>query len=606
MLEAGLWPAFANARTERAFFTAWLSILVARVPHTVLGVLFRADAQAGAFVPAAIVPDPRADLTHLREIAERALASGRPATVADQGAGVTRLAFPVASAEGGTDSVAVLELRTGDPRAVQSALRDMHWAAGWLASRAWERKAREDGARLGRAAIALDVLALAGEHRRPEAAAMAVVNELQTVLACDQVSMGVLKGARTAPRIRLLAMSYSAWFRRRSALAEGITAAMEECFDQAATVAAPALPATQRAIAIAHQDLLKGGRTQHILSVPMPHRDGVVGVLSLERRQDRAFTEEERLIAESVAALLGPVMELKRQGRRWIGGRLADGTLHVLRVLLGKRRLSWKLLAIALAALALAAATVHGPFRLQADAVLRGDVQRAAVAPFAGYIAEGRLRAGDRVAAGDEIARLDDTDLRLEELRWRSEVERLKSQQRSALAQHDRAQVALIEAQIAQAVAQLDLTEAKLARTRILAPIDGIIVSGDLSQKLGAPVQLGEVLFEIAPLQAFRVDIYLDERDLRHAGVGQQGRLALTGQPSEGLPFEVTRITPMAEVHGGANTFRLEARLDAAGQGLRPGMEGVAKIDAGRALLVWVWSRRLVDWLRVTAWTWQP
>lgn len=605
-LEAGLWPAFAAAKTERAFLTAWLSILVSRVPQAALGVLFRADPAAGAFVPVAIVPDPRRDLAHLREIAERALASGRPATVADAGTGATRLAFPLAAAEGGTEGVVVLELKLADPRSAQAALREMHWAAGWLNARSWERRARDEGLRLGRAAIALDVLALAGEHRRPEAAAMAVVNELQTALACDQVSLGLLQGARTAPRIRLIAISYSAWFRRRSALAEVITAAMEECFDQAATVAAPPLPATARAIAIAHGALLAGGRTRHVLSVALPHRDGAVGVLTFERRQDRPFTEEERLVAESVAALLGPVMEQKRLARRWVGGRLADGALHVLGVLLGRRRLSWKLLALAVIALAVAAATVHQPFRLQADAVLRGEEQRAAVAPFAGYIATGALRAGDRVLAGQEIARLDDADLRLEELRWRSEMDRLSSQQRTALAQHDRAQVALLEAQVAQAKAQLDLTEAKLARTRILSPIDGIIVSGDLSQKLGAPVQVGDVLFEIAPLAEFRVDIYLDERDLRYAAVGQTGRLALTGQPSSGLPFAVTRITPMAEVHGALNSFRLEARLDAPGAGLRPGMEGVAKIDAGRALAAWVWTRRMVDWLRLTVWTWQP
>ena len=55
------------------------------------------------------------------------------------------------------------------------------------------------------------------------------------------------------------------------------------------------------------------------------------------------------------------------------------------------------------------------------------------------------------------------------------------------------------------------------------------------------------------------------------------------------------------------NTFRVEAVLDQRpSDALRPGMEGVAKIDAGRELLVWSWSRRLVNWLRETAWTWQP
>lgn len=606
-LDQSLWQAFSTARNDRAFVASWLSLLIARMPQASLGVVLEADRAAGAFVPVAIVPDPRRDLTGIREIAEKALASGRPATVPDEAGHVTRLAFPVrAGAEGPVEAVVVVEMQAPAPRAVQAGLRDMHWASGWLAARLWERRAGDESARVARAAVALDLLALAGEHRRPEAAAMAIVNELQTVLACDQVSMGMLKGARTRPRIRLLAMSYSAWFKRRSKLAERIEALMEECFDQGASVSAPPMPALSRAIAVAHGDHLRAGPTTHILSVPMHHEGGVVGVISFERRQDRPFAEEDRLIAESVAALIGPVMELKRRNRRWFGGRLIDGTVHVLGILLGARHLSWKLLALALALMGVAAATVQGPFRLQAEAVLRGAEQRAVVAPFAGFIAAGGLRAGDTVQAGDEIARLDDTDLALEDLRWRSEVDRLTSQQRTAQAQYDRGLVTLLDAQIAQARAQLRLNQGQLARTRLLAPIDGMIVSGDLSQRLGAPVQLGEVLFEIAPLDDYRVDIFLDERDLRFAREGMAGTLSLTGAPGAALPFEITRLTPVAEVREGLNTFRAEARLDAAPAGLRPGMEGVARIEAGRALVVWTWSRRLIDWARQTAWTWQP
>ena len=88
--------------------------------------------------------------------------------------------------------------------------------------------------------------------------------------------------------------------------------------------------------------------------------------------------------------------------------------------------------------------------------------------------------------------------------------------------------------------------------------------------------------------------------------LGMPGVVALAGQPSDGLALTVTRITPLAEAREGANTFRVEAALDAPPQGLRPGMEGAAKLEVGEARLVWVWSRRMVDWARRTLWTWQP
>lgn len=605
-LDQGLWSAFANARNDTGFLTGWLALLLNRVSGARLGALLEADHEAGAFVPRAVVPDPRHDLSELREIAERCLNTGRPATLAGTEAGVTRLAYPVRIGDAPVAAVVVLEISGTDGRAAQAALRDLHWAAGWLNARQWQRQAEDEAGRVRRAGIALDILAVMAEHRRPEAAAMAVVNEMQTILGADQVSIGMLRGARTSPRIRLMAMSYTAWFRKRSSLAEGIETAMEECFDQAGAVSSPPLPSLARAIAVAHDEHLRTSKTRHILSVPLPDEDGIVGVMSAERRRDEPFTEQDRMVAESVAALIGPVLELKRRNRRWVGGRILDGTMHVLGILLGPRRLSWKLLAVALIGLAVAAATVTGPFRVQAEAVMRGAVQRAAVAPFAGYIDAAPLRAGDRVEEGTLLARLDDADLRLEQLRWRSEIDRLIAQSRDALARYDRTQVALLETQVEQARAQLRLTEARLERTRIRAPIAGVIVSGDLSQRLGAPVQQGEVLFEVAPLDDFRVDLFLDERDLRHVREGQQGRLVLAGQPTEGLELAVTRITPIAETREGVNTFRLEARLASRDPGLRPGMEGVAKIEVGEALVSWIWTRRLVDWLRRTAWTWQP
>lgn len=605
--DRSLWSAFVNARNEDAFLTGWLAVLVNRIPEATLGVLMRPDHSVGAFVPAAVVPDPRRDLSGLQGIVEKVMASGRPATTRSGEGDLSHAAVPVRIAEGGIGFVVVLELRGCADDALQNALKDAHWAAGWLSARLWQDAADETRGQLVRASVALDILAVAAEHRKPAAAAMAIVNEAQTVLGADQTSIGLLHKRNTSPRIRLLSMSYSAWFKKRSAVTESLETAMEEACDQNGSVAYPAIDTIERAVSVAHADHVRSSRTSHILTVPLSDETGPIGAMTFERRaDDRPFDRDALLMAESIGALIGPLLEEKRRNRRWFGGRLVDGLLHGLGVVLGPRHLSWKLLVVALAGLAVAAATVTGPFRIRADAVLRGQQMRAVVAPFQGFIDQAPLRAGDTVAQGDLLVQLEDDDLRLEELRWRSEIDRLTSQAREAQADYDRAQVALLDAQIAQARAQLALATAELDRTRLLAPIDGVIVSGDLSQKLGAPVQLGEVLFEITPPDRYRVDVYVDERDLPFVETGQSGRVALAGQPTEGIGFETTRITPIAEAREGANTFRVEGLLTTTPPALRPGMEGVAKIDAGEALMVWVWTRRLVDWARTTLWTWQP
>jgi hypothetical protein len=50
----------------------------------------------------------------------------------------------------------------------------------------------------------------------------------------------------------------------------------------------------------------------------------------------------------------------------------------------------------------------------------------------------------------------------------------------------------------------------------------------------------------------------------------------------------------------------VEARLDETPERLRPGLEGVGKIEVDRRLLVWIWTRQVIDWLRLQLWTWLP
>jgi hypothetical protein len=88
--------------------------------------------------------------------------------------------------------------------------------------------------------------------------------------------------------------------------------------------------------------------------------------------------------------------------------------------------------------------------------------------------------------------------------------------------------------------------------------------------------------------------------------MNQQGILALEGMPGDPLPLTLTKITPVTVAEEGRNSFRVEARLTELNQELRPGMEGVAKIETGRRSLVWIWTRSVIEWLRLAAWKYLP
>jgi RND family efflux transporter MFP subunit len=245
-------------------------------------------------------------------------------------------------------------------------------------------------------------------------------------------------------------------------------------------------------------------------------------------------------------------------------------------------------------------------YRVTAKTVIEGEVQRVAAAPYEGFVAAAHVRAGDTVHDGQVLVELDDRDLQVERRKWAAEREQHDRKLREAMANRDLAAIQVIGAQLKQAEAQLTLAEERLQRAKIRAPFDGVVVSGDLSQLIGSPVEQGKKLFEIAPLASYRVILQVDEREIRHVEAGQAGRLVISGIAGDAVAFRVTKVTPVATAQDGRNFFRVEAQLDQAPARLRPGMEGVGKVGVGDQRLWWILTHGFTDWLRLALWSWLP
>jgi RND family efflux transporter MFP subunit len=332
----------------------------------------------------------------------------------------------------------------------------------------------------------------------------------------------------------------------------------------------------------------------------------IAGAVMFERPAGALFDADTALLCEDLATLLGPVLLLQQAASASLLQRVREILRARIAELSGAEYPSRKPIAVALLATLLFVTFATGSYRVTADATLEGRVQRAIVAGIDGYVTEANARAGDLVREGYVLGRLDERDLLLERRKWAGRRAQLDEEYREALAGHDRAQVNIISARLAQAGAQLELVEENLLRTRLVAPFDGVVVRGDLSQSLGSPVERGDVLFEVAPLDGYRIILEVDERDVSEVTTGQRGKLTLSALPGTPLPLAVERVTPVAAAVDGRNVFRVEARLDRPAPGLRPGMEGVAKIEIERRRLIWIWTHGLVDWLRLWAWSWWP
>ena len=273
--------------------------------------------------------------------------------------------------------------------------------------------------------------------------------------------------------------------------------------------------------------------------------------------------------------------------------------------LVGAGHLGLKAAAVVAVLTVLYLSVATATFRVTAPATLEGEVMRVAVAPIEGFIAEAPARAGDLVRAGDVLAVLDDRDLLLEQRNLQTQRDRVESEYLEAMARQERVEMNLLAARMEQADVQLDLVAEQIARLSIVAPIDGIVVSGDLSQSIGAPVQQGDPLFEVAPLDTYRLMLRVDERDVAYVNTAQKGAVVLAATPETTHGFTIERMTPVSLSEEGATYFLVEASLDEAPEQLRPGMEGVGKIDISEQRQIWIVTRRFNDWFRLWVWSWR-
>jgi RND family efflux transporter MFP subunit len=419
------------------------------------------------------------------------------------------------------------------------------------------------------------------------------------------VAVGLVRPGKQA-HVQLTSISHAAWFERRSALATRLEAAMGEAVEQRATLTWPAREDVDHSlIANAHHSLSQDSASGlAVLTVPIVAGTRAVGAVTWQLPV-AGLTADFIAQGEALAVVLAPLLARLADQSRWWAGRAPAALARGWQALRDPRRPGFAVATLA-GVLVLAGITlVDTTYRVPARAALEGQVQRVIAAPFEGFVIEAPARAGQTVTRGTLLARLDDRDLKLEQSRLNAELAQQEKKRDEALAKHERAELSVLSAQVAETEAKLNQTEERLTRTRIEAPFDGVLVSGDLSQNIGAPVEQGKTLFELAPLTGYRVALKVDERDVRELRPGQPGLLVLSGMSGERLPFTVRHVS-VAGVEDGQNLFRVEADLAAQDQRLRPGMEGVGRIDASQHPLLWIWTHRFVDWLRVAWWRYLP
>lgn len=499
------------------------------------------------------------------------------------GVGEVVLAFIISAGD-----KTVLEARSGK---LQLLIGLMNHAQSGLAQQNWQQRCQW-------LQQATETLSAVNRQRKFTGAAMAFCNEVTSQWQCERVSLGFLKGRY----VRLKAMSHTEDFSRKMQVVQDIEAAMEECLDQDVEILSPA-PQDSTTIHRAADTLSKRHGPVAVFSLPLRWEGKVIAVVTCERPLETAFNLNEietvRLACELCTARLANLYA----SDRWIGAKAATGIRNSIAALVGPKHTWAKVAAILCSAAIVFLIFGKGVFRVKAPFILEAIQQQVIPAPFDGYIKKVEVEVGDQVNGGDSIlGALDTAELRLQLAAAKAEKVGYLKQASAAMRDGEIAQAQMAQADADKVQAQIELLEYQIQQARLISPISGIVVEGDLKREIGAPVKLGDVLFEVCPLESLRAQLMVPEDEIYEIQVGQEGSMATASYPAQRIQFVVERINPVAEVVNQRNVFKVRVELLQTYPWIRPGMEGVAKVDIDKRRYVWIWTRKIVNWIRMKLW----
>ncbi len=602
--DVALWRGLVSAELTEEAHKAWLKLFCAQI-DLMIGPLAGKDLVVRDALLALGPPDsdryvrvarhgPSSEESLLlAEAAERAMLSRRAII---QPGGTPNAACQIAQPlliEDRLFGVVAVEL-VGEAQAhLEPAMRLSQWAIAWFG---WRLKAVREAVDKSQ-----DLRGTLEAARRATSGPSVVSGSeaLATQLADDLGAMRVLIGVRRHLKTRLLATSHGGFSKVTTTFLETALAAMDEAVDAARAIHVPLNASEATFPHLAHLRLLRVHDADWAVSVPWeasrdssnPNRI----VLSALGRGPLPTDLEAQL--SNLSKIVAPILAAREEADQPMSRRLLRGMAGLL------RQMPLFLLGIAAIGLVIAAGIfVKLDYQVSGDASIEGTIRRSIVAPFDGYLATADVRPGDRVLAGARLGSLDDRELKLQKLDLEARLAETSKQIDEAVGQRDPAKVNILSARRDQVRAQLTEVSENLERTVLTAPFDGYIVSGDKTQSIGSPLRRGDTLYELSPLDGFRVAIDVPQADFSAIKLGQSGQLVLASLPFDTFSFVVQRLSPQATAHEGKTVFRVEAKLSQVGGLVRPGMQGVAHVKTEPKSVGWIYTHGVVDWLRLKLW----
>lgn len=533
----------------------------------------------------------------LESIAGRCIAEGHFVERTDPAAGAFTLALRLTLSRPEEEVVLALQLKDFTDAAAEESLVRLALVADVPAAfqqNLASQKARQDVEKFA-AVLDLNVPVNDSVHFLP--AALAFCNGIATRFRCDRASLGWLEGGY----VRLRALSRTEQFDRQMAAAQLLETAMEECVDQDEEILWPP-PEGVTTVARDHEKFASGQQVGNLCSIPLRLDGKVVAVLLCERSEapfNVVELQQLRLAGDQVVRRLGELHHYDR----WFGARWAADCGRYFAGWLGPEHTWSKVTAIVLVVVLAALFLVRVTYRVGGNFILRSDQAEYLTAPFEGYIDQVFVRAGDHVTNNEPLVTLNRDELLLDQAAAVADFARYQRQSEKDRAANNIADMRIDEAQASQAKAQLDLVRYRLDHAILRSAFDGVIVEGDLRERIGSPVKQGDALLRVTRLDTLYAQAEIPESDIHEILQKSAGEIAFVTQPKVRFPVTIETIESAAVTKKDGSVFLVRLQPERGAENWwRPGMTGLCKLTAEKRSLFWILTHRTVDFLRMKLW----
>jgi multidrug resistance efflux pump len=219
--------------------------------------------------------------------------------------------------------------------------------------------------------------------------------------------------------------------------------------------------------------------------------------------------------------------------------------------------------------------------------------------PLRGVVKDFHVQPNQTVKAGDLLFELDDTELRnrfhvAQKAMAVAQAEYQRASRKSLSERDSAIDANLLKAQVAMKKAEANFAAEELARVKIKATRDGIVIFGDVNDWLGKPVVTGEKVLLLADPQQMELEMKVPLDNAVNLEPGGQVRMFLHVDPA----LEVRGVIRQAsyEAHPTAQgnlAYLVKASLDQPSSSqLRIGLMGTAKIYGEETRLYYYLFRR--------------